>query len=97
MELWLILALGAFILAWCAVYGFLHSLYLIRQDAPKATGIALIYLFVGWGILTWVVIPTLVSITPWLVATSVYIVCFLTVFNNAEKWILAINRFFPFD
>ena len=97
MELWLILALGAFILAWCAIYGFLHSLYLLRQSAPKATGIALIYLFVGWCILTGITIPVLVSITPWLIATSVYIVCFLTVFNNAEKWMRAVNRFLPFD
>lgn len=97
MKLWLILALGAFILAWSAIYGFLQVTYLLRQSAPKATGISLIYLFVGWGILTGITIPVLVSITPWLIVTAVYIVCFMTVFNNAESWMRAIDRFLPYD
>lgn len=97
MELWVILLIGAVVFTWCAIYGFLHVGYLLNQSPPKASGITLIMLFIGWGFVTAIVVTYSREIEHWMFASAVYIGSFMTTFANVKSWWKAINNFLPYD
>jgi hypothetical protein len=98
MELWVVLAIGAFIFTWCSIFAFLNANCLTHKSPPVGAGVSLVVLFLGWIILTCFYVKFGdESIREWVMSSGAYFVCFLITLHKSERWLRAINDWLPFD